>query len=90
MDVKLLNLQRAAEVQRSQSHQRPEDHYSCAASQVKYSRLQNGREEDGTIIESLVLELQRLINSLVSQVIYKEEKQGLQFYDSGVLNVNIF
>lgn len=66
MDVKLLNLQRAAEVQRSQSHQRPEDHYSCAASQVKYSRLQNGREEDGTIIESLVLELQRLINSLVS------------------------
>lgn len=76
MDVKLLNLQRAAEVQRSQSHQRPEDHYSCAASPVKYSRLQNGREEDGTIIESLVLELQRLINSLVSQVIYKEKNKG--------------
>lgn len=66
MDVKLLNLQRAAEVQRSQSHQRPEDHYSCAASPVIYSRPLTCRAEDGTIIESLVLELQRLINSLVS------------------------
>lgn len=66
MDVKLLNLQRAAEVQRSQSHQRPEDHYSCAASPVIYSRPLTCRAEDGAIIESLVLELQRLINSLVS------------------------
>lgn len=90
MDVKLLNLQRAAEVQRSQSHQRPEDHYSCAASPVIYSRPLTCRAEDGTIIESLVLELQRLINSLVSSSHLQRKKQGLQFYDSGVLNVNIF
>lgn len=79
MDVKLLNLQRAAEVQRSQSHQRPEDHYSCAASPVIYSRPLTCRAEDGTIIESLVLELQRLINSLVSSSHLQRRKTRVTF-----------